>query len=97
VRQYLALNGHPALARDADRATAGDLPPPDREAQETLASGRIVTTREWMQAGRLVVRYVAVAGLGHAWSGGDDAYAYNDPLPPPATEILARFAAEVAG
>ena len=50
-----------------------------------------------MQAGRLVVRYVEVAGLGHAWSGGDDAFAYNDPLPPPATEILARFAAEVAG
>lgn len=103
VRQYLALNGHPALARgvtsaDADGGPAArDLPAPDRETRDTLASGRTVTTREWMDAGRLVVRYVAVAGLGHAWSGGDAAFAYNDPLPPPATEILARFAAEVAG
>ena len=108
VRQFLALNGHPALARGGSSAAAdglpaaglpaaGDLPLPDRETRDTLASGRIVTTREWVDAGRLVVRYVAVAGLGHAWSGGDDAFAYNDPLPPSATEILARFAAEVAG
>jgi len=97
VRQFLALNGHPALTRDAGSPAADALPDPDLESRDTLACGRVVTTREWMQAGRLVVRHVAVAGLGHAWSGGDAAYAYNDPLPPPATEILARFAAEVAG
>jgi poly(hydroxyalkanoate) depolymerase family esterase len=92
VRQYLRLNDHPSLAREA---TAEDgLPPPDRESRETL-EGRVVHTRDWCDASRLVVRYVSVAGLGHAWSGGDAAYPYNDAAPPPATEILARFTAEV--
>jgi poly(3-hydroxybutyrate) depolymerase len=97
VRQYLALNDHPVLAGEAQPAAARDLPPADRETQEVLSSGRTVTTREWVHGGVLAVRYVSVAGLGHAWSGGDAAYPYNDALPPAATEILARFATEVAG
>jgi len=92
VRQYLRLNDHPALARDLPAGQ--DLPPADRESRETLA-GRIVHTRDWCEASRLVVRYVSIGGLGHAWSGGDAAYTYSDPAPPAATEILARFTAEV--
>jgi hypothetical protein len=65
--------------------------------REALAGGRVVHTRDWRDGERLVARYVSVAGLAHAWSGGDAQYPYNDPGPPPATEILARFAAEVAG
>ena len=93
VRQYLRLNDHPALARDVPPGGDG-LPPADRESRETLA-GRVVHTRDWCDSARLVVRYVSIAGLGHAWSGGDAQYPYNDAAPPPATEILARFTAEV--
>lgn len=93
VRQYLRLNDHPALDGVLQ---AGDdaLPAADRESRETL-EGRVVHTRDWCDGQRLVVRYVSIAGLGHAWSGGDAQYAYNDAAPPPATEILARFTAEV--
>lgn len=93
VRQYLRLNDHAALARPL---AAGDdgLPPADRESRETLG-GRAVRTRDWVDGARLVARYVSVDGLAHAWSGGDPQFAFNDPAPPVATEILARFAAEV--
>ena len=38
-------------------------------------------------------RQVRVTGLAHAWSGGDDAFPYNDPNPPDATALLAEFVA----
>ena len=90
VRQYLALNGHPSAANASD----GDatLPPADREARETIAEGRVVTTRDWRVGTRLVARQVTIAGLGHAWSGGDDHLAFTDAAPPAATELIAGFA-----
>ncbi len=87
VRQYLALNGHPAV-----NATArGTLPPPDRQSTLTTAQGRSVTTNEWLVDGLCVATHVQVDGLGHAWSGGDEQYPYNDPQEPHATELLAAF------
>ena len=87
VRQYLALNGHPA----ADSGPNDELPPPDRTDAATTPDARIVTTTEWHVAGRLVARHVLVDGLGHAWSGGDDKYPYNDPHAPDATALLGAF------
>lgn len=87
VRQYLVLNGHPATA-----AVALDtLPPADRTATEATADGRTVTTREWLAGERLVARYVEVDALGHAWSGGDDRYPFNDAHAPDATALLGAF------
>jgi poly(hydroxyalkanoate) depolymerase family esterase len=94
VRQFLRLNDHSALTRPLPAGTT--LPPPDVEMRETAAE-RTIVTREWRAGERLVVRYVCVAGLGHAWSGGDAAYAYNDARPPLATEMLAQFFAEIPG
>jgi len=89
VRQYLALNGHPA----ADGGDRNDLPLPDRR-EATTAGSRTVTTSEWQVAGRLVARHVLIGGLGHAWSGGDDNYKYSDPRPPDATTLLGAFVRE---
>ena len=36
----------------------------------------------------------SVRGLGHAWSGGDGAFAYNDPRPPDATALFGAFFAQ---
>lgn len=88
VRQYLRLNGHPAVDGGADKAA---LPPPDAERTVVHDSGRAETVREWRQGGRLVARYVSIAGLGHAWSGGDAALAYNDASPPDATALVGAF------
>ncbi len=82
VRQYLALDGHPAAAEGGRT----ELPPADRTAEATTADGRTVTTREWRVDGRLVARHVGVDQLGHAWSGGDDGLSVQRsrmrPMPP---------------
>jgi poly(hydroxyalkanoate) depolymerase family esterase len=92
VRQFLRLHEHPTLERG--NTDASGLPPADYEAAIEAAGGRVVTTREWRTEQALVVRYVAVAGLAHAWSGGDPQYPFNDPAPPPATDVLERFVRE---
>lgn len=99
VRQFLRLHDHPALARPLPDGVDGatTLPPADVEMHESAGADRAIVTREWRTGERLVVRHVSVAGLGHAWSGGDPAYPYNDARPPPATDILARFVADIAG
>ena len=87
VRQFLALNGHPA----ADAEAGDELPPPDKTETVSTPDARAVTTSEWRVAERLVARHVRVEGLGHAWSGGDDKYPYNDARPPDATALLGTF------
>jgi hypothetical protein len=86
VRQYLALNGHPA----ADSGDRNGLPSPDRR-EETTVETRTVTTSEWRVGGLLVARHVAIDGLAHAWSGGDGNYRYSDPRGPDATAMLGAF------
>jgi hypothetical protein len=90
VRQYLVFNGGPAPTPSPPDA----LPAADEESTSTLASGRAVTVSDYRLDGRLVVRRVRVVGLAHAWSGGDDAFPYNDPNPPDATALLAQFVAD---
>jgi hypothetical protein len=58
-----------------------------------LADGRGVTTLDWHIGERRVARLVTIAGLPHAWSGGDDRFAYNDARPPDATALLGEFVA----
>ena len=87
VRQFLALNAHPAAKlgeRDA-------LPPPDKTRVATMDDGRTITTSEWLHERRLVARHVLIAELGHAWSGGDDRYPFNDAHGPDATALLGAF------
>jgi poly(3-hydroxybutyrate) depolymerase len=50
-----------------------------------------MVTDDYRVDGRVVARLVRVTGLGHAWSGGDGAFAYNDPHPPDATALFAAF------
>lgn len=92
VRQYLLFNAYPLAA--ADSAVDG-LPRPDASVMTTLP-GRTMTTDDYRLDGRLVARLVRVAELGHAWSGGDGAYAYNDSQPPDATALFADFFAQRA-
>lgn len=89
VRQYLVFNGR--LAPGAGPPDV--LPSSDSETTSSLGSGRVVTVSDYREGKRLVVRRVHVTGLAHAWSGGDDAFPYNDPNPPDATAMLAEFVA----
>ncbi len=89
VRQYLRLNGHPAV--DAVGVAPRALPPADLERTDAAPGERSCTTREWRVGDRLVARLVWIDGLGHAWSGGDDALPFNDALGPDATALVRDF------
>jgi len=84
LRQFLVFNG-----RSAPKAER--LPDPDLRSTARLANGRTMTTEDYLLGGRRVARRIRVSGLGHAWSGGDSAYAYNDPEPPDATALFGEF------
>jgi poly(3-hydroxybutyrate) depolymerase len=59
-----------------------------------MPDGRVATTREWRDGARVLVRYVEVTGLGHAWSGGDAQLEFNDAGMPDATALLGAFFAD---
>jgi poly(hydroxyalkanoate) depolymerase family esterase len=88
VRQYLIFNG-----RLSPRSAPDALPPADSETASSLDAGRAMMVSDYLEGKRLAVRRVHVTGLAHAWSGGDNAFPYNDPNPPDATELLAEFVA----
>jgi poly(hydroxyalkanoate) depolymerase family esterase len=92
VRQYLRLNGHPAV--DVATLAPQALPPADSESSAAAPGERSCTTRDWRVGERLVARLVSIDGLGHAWSGGDDALPYNDALGPAATTLVGNFLRE---
>ena len=93
VDQYLRFNRHPAGG--AYEPGAG-LPASDASARETIGDRHAVRTDDWILEHRVVVRHVAVEGLGHAWSGGDPHYAYADAQGPDAIDVLARFVRDAA-
>ncbi len=84
LRQFLVFNGRLAPNGEA-------LPDADSRSVTQLANGRTVITEDYLVDGRLVARRVGVTALGHAWSGGDGALAYNDPEPPDATGLFGAF------
>ena len=84
VRQFLALNGRATIEGDKR-----DLPPPDSVIG--VAKAREVHVADYRDAQGVVARLVRVPGLGHAWSGGDGAYAFNDAGAPDATAMLEEF------
>ena len=84
LRQFLIFNGRFAPSSDG-------LPDPDSSKVTRLSNGRTMTTDDYRVNGRVVARRIRVAGLGHAWSGGDGAFAYNDPQPPDATALFGEF------
>lgn len=92
VRQYLHFNGH-ASTRSGDVAST-TLPEADSETRNTLPNGRTEVVREWRSEGRPVARLVEISGLGHAWSGGDAALAYNDAGAPDASALVGAFFAD---
>jgi len=87
VRQWLATS---RLASEG--ATGLDFARPDVSRHDRAPGGLSYTVRGWDDpAGRPVVEYWSVAGLGHAWSGGAGPGAYADPRGPDATEAMFSF------
>jgi poly(hydroxyalkanoate) depolymerase family esterase len=90
LRQFLLFNGYPVARGESGYG----LPVADATATTPLSGGQTMTTDDYSSDGRVVARLVRVAELGHAWSGGDGAFAYNDPRPPDATALFGAFFAQ---
>ncbi|WP_345815469.1 PHB depolymerase family esterase [Paraburkholderia sp. PREW-6R] len=59
------------------------------EVREERKNG--VVTRDFVRGGRRVVRLCRVQGVGHAWSGGDDAVPFHSAKGPDASALIWEF------
>jgi poly(3-hydroxybutyrate) depolymerase len=62
------------------------------EERHLDSGGRTYRQQDYTQQGRVVLRKVVVQGLGHAWSGGDAQYEFNDAAGPDAGRLILDFA-----
>jgi len=53
--------------------------------------GHAYRQQDYTQQGRFVMRKILVQRLGHAWSGGDSRYEFNDADGPDATQLILDF------
>lgn len=53
--------------------------------------GRSYRQDDYVYHGRALLRFISIEGLGHAWSGGDAAYPFNDAMPPEASKLVWDF------
>jgi len=89
VRQWLAT-----IRAASHGRLRPDFAHPDRTREDVSPGGLGYSVRHWNDdaaAGRPLVEYWLISGLGHAWSGGADAGSYTDPRGPDATEAIYRF------
>jgi poly(hydroxyalkanoate) depolymerase family esterase len=49
---------------------------------------------DYVYHGRVLLRLISIEGLGHAWSGGDAAYPFNDAAAPEASALVWAFLSE---
>jgi poly(hydroxyalkanoate) depolymerase family esterase len=61
------------------------------EERRVENGGRPYRQQDSTQQGRLVLRKIVVEGLGHAWSGGDVRYDFNDANGPDASRFILDF------
>jgi poly(hydroxyalkanoate) depolymerase family esterase len=62
------------------------------ESTRRVANARYpYVQRDYVRDGKVVLRLMAVEGLDHAWSGGDDRHPFNDPQGPDASRLIWDF------
>jgi poly(hydroxyalkanoate) depolymerase family esterase len=93
VAQYLQFN---RLVRGEGGAADNGLPPAFASARTEEGNAHSFRIDDWLAGARLAVRRVVVDGLAHAWSGGNNAYAFADPRGPDALGLLADFIRDIA-
>jgi poly(hydroxyalkanoate) depolymerase family esterase len=76
VEEIIGPSAGPLLATDERRIESG---------------GHTYRQQDSTQQGELVLRKIVVEGLGHAWSGGDMSYEFNDANGPDASRLILDF------
>jgi poly(hydroxyalkanoate) depolymerase family esterase len=65
------------------------------EERRVESAGHAYRQQDWTRDGRLMLRRIVVEGLGHAWSGGDERYEFNDAKGPDASRLILEFVMQV--
>lgn len=81
ARQWLQLNGLPA-----GPATRVTVKPAGRGG-----SRKAHDIHDYLAGRKPLLRVVRIAGLGHAWSGGDPAFRFNEQAGPDASRMMLEF------
>jgi len=63
----------------------------ETEELRIVSLGRPYRQRDYLQEDRTLLRAITIEGLGHAWSGGDDRYRFNDATGPDASRLIWEF------
>lgn len=87
VRQFAQMGDLADDGRDNDSVKAA----PTATTLEQQPQGHAYLLREYRYGGKMMIQEIRVQGMGHAWSGGDDAKPYNDAAGPDATQLMWRF------
>lgn len=86
ARQFLAYNNLPdRLDGQVEGVRDG------RDAASAMPAGHYVDARFRAQRQRDLVQLCEIAGLGHAWSGGDDDYRFHSATGPDASVLMWEF------
>jgi poly(hydroxyalkanoate) depolymerase family esterase len=89
IEQYAQMND---LADDGDGGNDSVDADADATREGAEPGGHAYRVTDYHDAaGRVLLRRVDVAGLGHAWSGGDPRGSYTDPAGPSATRLMWDF------
>ena len=89
VAMFGALNESLATEVDGQAESLQRRPGANRSA-----GGYGYETVNYYRGERLLISKVMISGMGHAWSGGDSDYPYNDEAGPSASELICDFFAE---
>jgi poly(hydroxyalkanoate) depolymerase family esterase len=76
IEELADFGADPLLARDERRIEGG---------------GRAYRQQDLTRRGELVLRKIVIEGLGHAWSGGNTNYEFNDSNGPDASRLILDF------
>jgi len=85
IAQFLAMN-RPGLEKNGPFDTLAT-----RKTEKTNGDGYRYEIRDYGPAEAPMLRHVTVKGMGHAWSGGNPSYPFNDPRGPNASEMMVEF------
>jgi poly(hydroxyalkanoate) depolymerase family esterase len=81
------------LRKFAELLSVPPTPLSEAVEQEVTSEGRSYRQRDYRCNAALMLRSILIHGLGHAWSGGDERYPFNDAAPPDASRIIWEFLA----
>jgi len=63
----------------------------DGVEQRISSEGRSYRRRDYARSDRLLLRSILIEGLGHAWSGGDERFRFNDAAQPDTSRLIWDF------